>query len=211
MKKLGLIFIAMWLVGCATPNRDVVATDTYSLQYAYLSPSGKTLKHYSEQGLSLVFPSIPGNIYGTPGDDIIYVATPENAQRFSLVLPKDMDRRALPLTDSPLAIEPPETKVLRLGTFNFLPRYQDVMGGGGFSDTISDRTYILVYFSNAAQVTGQYTAYSDIYNHNIVIDAPGWHWLQFVETSDNVFDVSAYEGSAETIQFDVYLLGVSEA
>lgn len=103
----------------------------------------------------LIFPTLPGVISGSPTSDIVqYVATLPN-KNFTLNLPKKMGNRAEVLSQKGLVIEPKKTKIIRLGTFHVYPETKDSIGGGMFIDSSTGYYYTLVYFSEAASLTGQ--------------------------------------------------------
>ncbi|HEX7026924.1 MAG TPA: hypothetical protein VF268_06755 [Gammaproteobacteria bacterium] len=208
MKYILIIVAGFILSSCASSQSKAPDTTGYGLRYAYYSENQNKLAGHVEPGMRLVFPAIPGKLFGVPTRDLVYTTVPESVDRFSLILPANMDSRAAKLDERSLKIEPSHTKLVRLGTFHILPRYkEDYIGGGGFRDGNNGNHYILVYFSGAAELTGQLVYGAEVYSHNIVVNKGGWHWIQISKTAPDVFELTAYSGDTGQIELFLPLVG----
>ncbi|MAN51158.1 MULTISPECIES: hypothetical protein [unclassified Marinimicrobium] len=205
--KYRLVFtlVLAFLQSCATVDSPAESFSfSREMKYGFYSYSFKRLEAYKpESELALIFPSIPGAIFGNPTDDILYVAEVRNSHTFELVLPSDIDAKSATIRQSGLNVVPADTKLLRLGTFHAFSPYRDHIGGGGFISTIDNEPLILVYFSNPANIRGVLTLGKQKFDHQITISNAGWNWIKVVELSDNSYRLSEFDGDKGDIEFSV--------
>lgn len=212
MRKILAILVFFLASGCATTTQTVPDKSlTLNLAYAYYSQGLNRLDGHIEPDLNLMFPSIPGEIFGSPSSNIIYSVSPSNDNKFTLILPADAENHSSKLKEKSLTMQPSDTKITRLGTFNYLPKYRNGIGGGGFKNIVNDNFLILVYFSKAASVTGKLLSGTKSYTHNIVVDKAGWHWIEINEYKSNSFELTTYKGKLSDIEFSIFLRGVTDA
>lgn len=178
-------------------------TIEFELTYDYFSEDLERLDDHSESDVSLVFPSIPGQIFGSASGDIVTFSETEASGAFHLELPANMDNQAEVMTLDGINVSPANTKILRLATFHVLPEHEMSFGGGAFHSKETNEFLILVYFSQAADITGELVMDGDLYKHNISVDEPGWHWIKIVDTGDNEYHLSPSSASEESIEFSV--------
>ncbi len=201
-----LLAIPLLLQACATVNHssNQSSKSSYVLRYGFYSYSYHKIENYKyENGLNLIFPSIPGAIFGNPTSDILAVSPVSSDYTFRLNIPNNLEKKAKRLSDNRLEIVPSNTKVLRLGTFHLSLSHQDQIGGGGFINTESGDFLILMYFSNPAEVKGTVKVGNDWYDHQISISKPGWSWIKLSELSANTYQLSVFSGDLSTIEFCV--------
>lgn len=204
MRKILAITACFLAISCTTATK-AAPNQNLSLAYAYYSQGLNRLEGHDEYGLSLIFPSIPGEIFGNPSRDIIYSVSPKNGNEFPLILPADVENNASKLKEKSLTIKPSDTKIMRLGTFNYLPKYKNRMGGGGFKNIVNDNFIVLVYFSKAANITGKLLFGAESYTHNIAVDKAGWHWIEVSEDKPNSFELTTYKGKLSDIELSIFL------
>lgn len=206
--KLLWMFVLALLTACtAVKQPDQMSLD---LRYSFYTFSNKELKNPQlEEELHFVFPAIPGAIFGSPSDQILSVSS-ANDGTFTLSLPSDVDSKAAPFSDKRLIVEPATTKILRVGTFHFYPSYQGDVGGGSFISKSTGNTLILIYVSNAVNITGSFRSGRAIYHHDIAADR-GWGWIEILETKPGTYELRSFEGEVSDITFAVLMEDKVEA
>jgi hypothetical protein len=176
--------------------------DAFSLSTTHCTSDFKVFSNYRPKDpITLVFPALPGVIYGSPNDDIVQHITVLPEQPFVLELPHNMGNRAKALLHNSLTIEPSNTKIIRLGTFHLYPEEQKKLGGGGFKNIVTGDAFVLVYFSKPSSLTG---TISDQYGHsifNIKNAKKGWNWIKSTQNKDESYTLTVYEGSSKNIYF----------
>ncbi|QBY05417.1 hypothetical protein E2K93_14020 [Thalassotalea sp. HSM 43] len=209
----------LWLIACVLvsactvqPNsKDTVEpeSESYQLDYGFYSYTYEKIDNYpAEADLNLLFPAIPGSIFGMPSPELVHISSVNNDFTFELTLPNDMDALASRLTGGALMITPADTKVLRLGTFHVFPSMRDSVGGGGFIHKPSGDFMLLVYFSKSAHISGQFAIGRDQFEHDINIPAAGWHWIKIGKQSDYSYRLSTFDGDSDQIEFFVLVENV---
>lgn len=202
------VFLVL-LQACAVVDR--VRTEPlesfYEIKYGFYAGNFQRLKSYSaELGLKLIFPTIPGEIFGRPTNDVLHVAEVTNSATFNLRVPNEINDKAAAISESGLNVVPSDTRVLRLGTFHTFPSYNNGIGGGAFFNKVNGEFLLLVYFSNAAEVSGTTMDGNERYDHQISISAPGWYWIKITELSMNSFRLSEFDGNEDDIEFGVLVM-----
>lgn len=211
VSALAALLGALVLASCATLDRQRVDSASFELSYGFytLDPGSfrmvRVRADVQESGLVLVFPVVPGSITGPPSGPPLQTVAVQPGGAFELRLPAAMESRASPFDSASLAIEPAGTRVARLGTFHEYPEYGVFRGGGGFIDTSSGNSLLLVYFSNPARLSGAVRDPTGAYEYDVTVERAGWSWLVVREQDNSSFLVQAYTGSARTIEFGVLL------
>lgn len=201
-----LVVILGFLHACANIDRDQDDPEpsSFELGYGFYTQSFQRLEGYrQESGLTLIFPAIPGALFGNPTGDILHIADVGDGPTFDLVLPGNVSARAETLNSQELDVAPSDTKVLRLATFHIFPSYENHIGGGGFVNAESGNFLILVYFSNAVEIRGTTSMGGEVFDHEVSVSEPGWSWIEVAELSPNSYQVYQYDGSAEDVEFSV--------
>ncbi len=207
LKVFRLLIIVTVLSSCATTNIDQEnKTVSYELTSSHCTNDNRSFEGYRKnESMTLLFPSIPGGVWGNPTNDILHYTPAIPSQKFSLKLPADMAGKATELTQQGLSIEPINTKILRLGTFHSYPDYQRAIGGGGFYQTKTGDFLILVYFSNPSVVTGTLPASGDLHEFNIKVKKKGWSWIKSSKVGTNKYTTTLYQGPIDSIEFCAYI------
>ncbi len=205
--KIFLITLLGLLQSCATvESNGKSSTHSFEMHYGFYSYSRERLTGYDKKtGLKLIFPTIPGALFGNPTDDILHVSEPTEGYTFNLPLPSNVDDKAATFREPGLSISPSNTKVLRLATFHAYPPYEANVGGGGFINTATGNFLILVYFSNPVDITGTVLLGEDRFDHEITTSSAGWNWIEISELSKNRFRLSDYHGNRDSIEFSVLI------
>lgn len=211
MRKIVAILAFILASGCATTTTAPDKNLNLIIKYAYYSQGQDKIDGHIESDLNLIFPSIPGEIFGNPSSNIIYSTSPNKNYTFSLKLPKKAENYSSKLKEKSLTIEPADTKIMRLGTFNYLPKYKNGIGGAGFKNISNGNFVVLVYFSKAANIAGELLSGTERYVHNIVVDKSGWHWIEITESEPGNFELTTYNGDLSNIEFSIFLLGAINA
>lgn len=205
MKNLGLILFLFLMAACTNTKHQNPSANSikYDIAYGYYSYNLEKLSNKNQNSLKLLFPSIPGLIFGNPTKNNIHVVSIQSSKYFTLELPSHLDGKADYLRTSQLEIEPKDTKILRLGTFYIYPNSTKAMGGGGFIDTKSGNILLLVYFSKPSRISGTLSLSGEHYDHKIKITNAGWHWLEVKKRSPKEYTIAKYTGSYDSIDFMV--------
>jgi hypothetical protein len=217
MRAFLVVLFVVFIGACTTTNQKNNKTtnestfqknSSWTLAYSYYLQNDNKLKGHTEENLRLIFPSISGQIFGNPSQNIIYSTKPKSKETFTLKLPNEPVNLATEMNVKGLAIQPSNTKILRLGTFNYLSRYKEQVGGGAFINKVNSNYVVLVYFSKPSKVTGNLNIGDESYQHNIVINKSGWHWIEVKNIDNNQYKLVKYQGDIDNIEFAVYLLGI---
>jgi hypothetical protein len=206
--KIAIIVISMLLQACTTMKYDRGNSLEISIEmtYGFYSYDSMRLEnHNPEGGLMLIFPTVPGAIFGNATGDVLHVARITHDYTFNLSLPSHLDNIAKTPNIAGFNVVPANTKLLRLGTFHTLPSHRNEIGGGGFINTQTGESLILVYFSNPAKVRGTVISGSEQFTHNITISKPGWSWIKATKLSANNYLLTEFDGSVGDIDFMVFV------
>ncbi len=208
VKKLLLILVVSFLVAACSsigPQGDRLGSVKYDISYSHYAYNSKRVPYTAEGQLSLIFPAIPGLIFGRPTENILSIVDVQSSKEFTLELPSFLDQEADYLREPQLKISPKDAKILRLGTFHIYPHYQGEVGGGGFIDTESGNALILVYFSKPSKLTGTLVSSGKNYHHDIKISTAGWHWVEVNTIHPQEYVLKKYAKSEKTIDFMVFV------
>ncbi len=203
MKPSLILSLALLIQGCSTtPSEKPLKFDRFNLSATHCTfEHEKVNNHRLTEKMILLFPSLPGVIYGSPTDEMIeYVAT-EPQKDFVLELPQNMGDKAKTLLHKELTITPADTKIIRLGTFHIYPQTKKKIGGGMFIDSNSKQPYVLAYFSQPATLTGTLSSSNSVSTIDIKNAKAGWNWLKSVKKSDNEYYMTLHNDPATEIQF----------
>nr|BAF45164.1 hypothetical protein [uncultured bacterium] len=86
-----------------------------------------------------------------------------------------------------LKVTPSTTKIIRLGTRVTHQGSDKGLGHTVFVNNANKQSLMLVYFSNACQITGTLVDNNLIYNHNISIPKKGAYWITANQINDNTY------------------------
>ena len=207
MKYLLITTIILLLLGCSSiPKVKLEQNFNFTLGYSLFIEENKKADISMIKKVGFAFPSIPGRIFGNPSQDMLFYAHASGTSNFSFSLPNNMEQRASKLKEVNLEIFPSDTELARLGTFHYLPSYEDSFGGGGFQDKKTGNHILLVYFSKKSLVTGELLAGNDLYKHDISVRNAGWHWLEIIETGQNHYKIKTFIGDVNNIEFIGFLI-----
>ncbi len=162
--------------------------------------------------LLLVFPYIPGRMYGQPSGDLFLMKHLSGKLDFQLDLRgkyKEIAAFARPMQmqGQGLQIQPRETRMARMGTFAFDPRTMDMIGDGSFIDRQSREYLIMVYVDQPCQITGTVEMHGKVYDHNIRLTEKGFHWIKFRKQGKEGFLLREFS-PPDGVNFTVTLEGL---
>jgi len=195
----------LFIVGCTTNIKNSNDEVTFNLKHSYYKDYETKLSSHTEQNILLLFQPLPGKIFGTPTLEYLYQTKLKDSSEFLLILPSNIDLLAETFENDALTIKPKSTKILRLGTFHYLARYNDLVGGGSFIENDTGKDLLLVYFSNAIKITGTVYEGNESFKHDIIVKKPGWHWLEATETFEGNYKIKKYTGNVNNIEFISYI------
>ena len=200
MKTITLAVIFIFLAGCSTipPTADLSddrPVRELSLTIEYVDTNNDPVApEYHPDNVVLVFPHIPGEIFGSPSGDPILITPVSVGDRVVLDLAKAKQALAgelAPLKPGPntegLAITPADVQFTRVGTFPHHARTFENIGGGSFTDPVSRKSMILMYFDRPCTLTGAVAADGSVFHHAINIPQPGFHWIGFDKPRKNEY------------------------
>lgn len=193
--RTGLVLIAVLLAamlgGCAPPGavRGAAADGALSELIAsveYIDDDNQVVDPRFQAGhLVLVFPYIPGRIFGTPGNDLLFTVllTPEDRLHLELSRAEPGLRAGAATLQAGaettgLSLRPARTRFARIGTFPFDAKTRQPLGAGGFVDGGTRENLVLMYFDRACALTGEVAIDDETYVHDISIHAAGFYFLR---------------------------------
>ncbi|MGB5538789.1 MAG: hypothetical protein WBO37_01720 [Gammaproteobacteria bacterium] len=140
---------------------------------------------FQPRHIVLVFPYVPGQIFGSPGSELLFtqLLTPRSELQLALenALPGLQDgatRLQTVAETAGLTIRPAQTRFARIGTFPFDAKTLEPLGEGGFTDGSTREHLILMYFDRPCVLSGTLYIDQDEYVHDITIPAAGFHFLR---------------------------------
>jgi hypothetical protein len=206
MNGLKVILLTSILVACGVnPSKQAQnLPNQLDLPYHRFTLSLKPVdESFIDSGLSLIFPLVTGSIFASPSEEILHISPAHNG-RFVLDLPQDIDGFAREINEQGLLVEPAETRILRMGTFHVYPYYQ-ALGDGGFINGENGNALLLVYFSQAASISGRLAQFGEVFIHDLNIKQTGWHWLEIAKKSEHTYEVTNFKQGLQHIYFAVLL------
>ncbi len=199
------IFFVIFLQACASKDYKDSGSknDNFSLSATHCTINHEEVSKYRPNDkMVLLFPSLPGIIFGSPGNDIVQHITTLPNKDFLLELPTEMGSKAEKLSHKGLSIEPTNTKVIRLGTFHAYPTSENNnIGGGMFIDLSDKQPYMLIYFSQSASLTGAYSSQYGDTSFDIKNARKGWNWVKSVKKGNKDYHVTLRDNQHANIQF----------
>jgi len=197
----------MLVSGCAMlapkkPDNPYVGLTILNSSVEYVGPQNIFLeKDRYPQDVVLVFPYVSGSIFGNPDSPSLFIKQMGETMDFSLNLAakaKEIEPHAQPLTKQwqslGLSIQPQGALLARLGTFPLSAKTQKFIGGGGFIDSTSRNSLILVYVDRACEIKGQVNLAGERYGHNLKFSGKGFHWVEVLKKSKGVYSLEPYSG-----------------
>ena len=193
--------LILFLQACSTTQTKNVTKDSFNLSTTHCTKKQKKIENYrNNEHLSLVFPSLPGIIFGKISNDIVKVVHTLPNKNFVLELPHNMGNRAKKLKHEELSITPSNTKIIRLGTFHHYESMEH-LGGGMFIDAISDDSYTLVYFSQPASLIGTVKNSEGEIEFKIENAKAGWNWFKYTKLSSKKSQIVLHNDPNTSIKF----------
>jgi hypothetical protein len=215
----GLVLILL-LCGCATPGGRPDAERALSVLQAdveYTDDDNQPIDARFQPGqLVLLFPYVPGQIFGSPGSTLLFTKRLSTQDSLHLDL-----TRALPglrqgastlqasADTEGLAIRPARTRLARIGTFPFDARAREPLGEGGFIDARTREHLILMYFDRPCVLSGTLHIGEKSYRHDITIPVAGFHLLR-VQQQDARHYTLVRADATSAITFSIHLLNLQQ-
>ena len=217
------LLVVVLLTGCATITgthsaRDAGAMTELLATVEYIDDRNQVIDAQYQPGhLLLVFPYIPGQIFGTPGSDLLFTErlTPGGTLHLELesALPGLQEGAATlrATADSEgLSVKPARTRLARIGTFPFDAKTLEPLGEGGFIDGRTREHMILVYFDRPCVLSGTLNVDQEVYVHDIVIPAAGFHFLRIQQTGAGRYVLSRADETSRIV-FSIHLSYLQQA
>jgi len=209
------------LAGCAAPAQlgDVAA--------AISAQSGVDSRARSEKTLTLVlvrndgtinpsvesplqleamFAMIPGGLGGAPLDNDRLLVPASFGKPFRLdmaALEKSASAHAtepsVEFFEQGFSISPPQTRLLRVGTFMFDAGNKRIIAGGAINDADLKSGYLLMYFDRPCRIVGHTQTGGIERNIDVKIDVSGLHWLKEHEVAAGKRVIEADDGQAAAL------------
>ena len=173
------------LASCAGTSTRVVDSVLKPVQFAeativFENPTDD--KVHSDE-IMPYFGFIPGSIFGSPTDDFLYVAEPDDDLRIALPIAEwvqEAEQYAAPLSERyynrGLRTSPSDTRLLRVSTFAYDAAYDKPMGGG-FKEEGFDGYIMLIYADKKCTISGNVEADGITFTHNLQIPEKGFYFV----------------------------------
>jgi len=213
-----IVAIFTLLTGCvANQHREespgtsgLIAIDT---TVEFLAPDRGTLpsSHFPEE-IVVIFPYIPGGIFGTPRSAPLFQEHLKGNLDFKLDLAGaigKLEKDSKPLTGTwtskGLSVVPKEARLSRIGTFAFDAKTKNELGAGGFIDAESKDNLLLVYVDRPCRIAGSFTLGDEHYSHEIELHSAGFHWIRVRSSDGKRFLLGNYSNNGH-VKFSIHLL-----
>jgi hypothetical protein len=202
--------ILLACAGCA--NNSVVNKDygnpgvlRIETHVEYVDTDNRHLeKEQFPKDVVLAFPYIAGGIFGRADSEPLFVERVTEELGFSLELADKqsiIENASRPLMgkwlELGLNITPAETRLSRIGTFSFNGITDKHIGGGGFINSLSRNSVILIYVDRACEIKGEIKVGKKLYIHQIELPAKGYFWIEIEKTSEATSILSAHPNNGD--------------
>lgn len=218
LKRLAGLLLVLLLSGCAmtggVPDAERGLTELRA-GVEYTDDDNQAIDARFQPGrLALVFPYIPGQIFGSPGSELLFTAllTPQASLQLDLTRALSaLDRGAITLqageNTAGMSIRPAGTRLARIGTFPFDARTREPLGEGGFIDARTREHMILMYFDRPCALSGTLEVDGESYLHDITIPAAGFHFLRVRQLDQLRYRLERADATASVV-FSIHLLNL---
>ena len=133
--------------------------------------------------ISPTFQFIPGEIFGSPIEDVVLPISKGDNSMLSAPLADWQElasAASAPLSERFLELglraEPVNTKLTRMATYAY-DEVHDAEIGGYLDELGKDHLLILIYVDRPCTITGEITFRGQKYDHKIELSRPGFHYL----------------------------------
>jgi hypothetical protein len=179
----------------------------------YVGPDNEPVPStFYPKEIVLLFPYIPGEIFGHPTTKPLYEKKISSELTFTIDLErglKEVNENSLLLKNnrqtSGLSILPKNTRLSRIGTLAVDIHTHRDLGGGGFIDPVSRDNLILIYVDRPCHFTGRVDIERDIFMHDIKFDSPGFHWIRVHRMGDAKYYLREYPDTGPAT-FSIHLM-----
>ncbi len=217
-----LLSLLLILSGCSNlPNKaelsEKVSIDNLNTEIVFVGKDNIPISAaFFPQDIVLFFPPIPGQLFGFPLEDTLFVERLSNKERkFILPLHAIADQVQTYATTfnqgretEGLTLAPAVTKIVRIGTFAYDENTKETIGSGGFTDRKTGDSLILVYVDQACKLFGTILLDAEEYHHQVELPAAGFHWLRVEKTVADHYAVYFYvppEGVYFSVKITTFL------
>jgi hypothetical protein len=204
-----LLLIAATLTGCSTQgSRPTVAAEPVTrlessaefvdVDHRVIAPPEP------RRAAILVFPFIPGALYGSPQSKGAFMATTDADLRFSLEIAAQSSQVDLAAATSKVAgvvVEPESTRFVRMGTFPFDAQSGEAIGGGGLVDPITREAVLLVYVDRPCTMRGTAKFGDATLEHDLRFSKVGFHWVRLVQLTTPKHHVARNMAASDPVRF----------
>ncbi len=212
MNKSLFILILLFFSGCATLPNNPITSNQASIKNLTLSVDyiDTNNQHISSQSLpktvNLVFPHIPGQIFGNPIHEALFIVKLKIGEKVKFDLNKaeqTLKKSITPLkkvtSTKGLSITPQATRFSRIATYSYDASTDKAIGAGGFLDISSREKLLLMYFDRPCTLIGKTKGGGDEADLNIKILSTGFHWLHTKKTGKNKYKISNHQAKSKVI------------
>lgn len=217
MRIVLFIFILSLLTGCSatslTTNQDTFLK--LQVPVVFISPQKTILpKEHFPTDIAIIMPTIPGEIFGNPSDELIFSGIVPEDYILDIDTPTQVHKSAKSLSrewlSMGLSTTPEQTRISRIGTFPLDPYTGRPIGGGGFINPLNKNHLILMYFDQACEIKGKFKMQSEWYDHDIVIPSEGFHFIEVNKISHNQFKLEKYSKTGK-VNFTIHIKNIIDA
>lgn len=210
LRMPGLLLMLVMLAGCTSLAGSHAAPDAVTGLRAgveFIDDENQVVDaQYQPRHLVLVFPYIPGQLFGTPGSDLLFTVllTPDDTLQLDLSralpgLQAGVDTLQATGETAGLSARPARTRFARIGTFPFDAKTREPLGAGGFIDGETREHLLLTYFDRPCVLSGTLVIDGAAYVHDIRIPAAGFHWLRIRQQGDGRYVVSRTQDASRIV------------
>lgn len=178
---LAAVFLVAAIGGCSTVPSTSKQVRVGALDAAFREVVPPRVEQPLVAGLPLVVGEIWGNTSTKPVarlpasfGGVIHLSTSELAQRIAplATAPTPAMRQHGP------SIDPPDTRLARVGTFFYDARTDEAVLGAGFYDAVTKDPMLLVFVDRPCRITGMSVSGIEQAAFDVAIPSAGLHWLR---------------------------------
>jgi hypothetical protein len=157
----------------------------------------------SGEKLLIEFGVIPGEVFGSPLENPLWLTEIDNSGKVTWPTPVQMRELQLLITrfskvanNTGLTVIPSDTRFARVSTFGYFKGINENTGAGFFSD--NGNFIMLMYFDRPCTLSGSVYLNNKKVSHDINIKSAGFHWIE-VTIGKNEDRLSAYSAHKKVV------------
>lgn len=201
--------VAAMLAGCSAPvlrpGVDLGAVSRLESSAEFVDANQRFIAPPEpRRAVRLVFPFIPGALYGSPQRVGAFMTTTDADLRFRLEVSAQSSQVDLAATSSSVAgveVEPSTARFVRIGTFPFDAESGEPIGGGGWVDPITREAVLLVYVDRPCTIRGSARFGDMTLEHDLSFSRVGFHWVRLVQLTSPKHHVARNMAATDPVRF----------